>query len=47
MKKRTNLVINNLEDYEFEDLINGIAFSFNLNSELKQQILEIQSMSKG
>ena len=42
MKKRTNLVINNLEDYEFEDLINGIAFSFNLNSELKQQILEIQ-----
>ncbi len=42
MKKRTNLVINNIEDYEFEDLINGIAFSFNLNSELKQQLLETQ-----
>lgn len=42
MKKRTNLVIDDLENYELEDLINAIAFSFNLNRGLKQQLLETQ-----
>jgi Lon protease-like protein len=42
--ERTNLTIENLEEVSLDDLINGLAFSLNLEDDEKQELLEIQEV---
>lgn len=43
---RSNFKIENLEEVALDDLINGLAFSLNLDNHEKQQLLEIQEVSE-
>jgi len=42
---RTKSRIENIESVELDDLINGLAHSLNINSDLKQDLLELQALN--